>query len=218
MICARFRGVVAALVVVAHLSVIAGCAKERALVTRRPLADDKVGFGFFSHSEGGGAQRNHKHWDNFSLVRDANITGVRFWGLSDGTVTTDLENFASFTVEIWSEGENGAPGERIAWMSAPLEGANPRATGRYGIGGPAGAGTGAEYEFTMTFEEPVSLSKDTEYFLSVVAARIDKAADNFMWSDGQRDDGISFSWSYNQEQMIRVDDTDSALVILGRTR
>ena len=196
---------------------LAGCAGNRALVTREPLSDDKVGFGFFSHTTGDGAQRNHKHFDNFDLVRNAQVTGVQFWGLSDGTDSPDLENFDSFTVEIYDAGDDRSPGDAIYSFSVDIDDATPQATGRRGIG-TDGAGTGAEYAFTVMFDEPVSLTKETEYFLVVTASRIDPDSDNFMWSDGQRDDGISYSWSYDREQMLRIDDTDSALVILGRPK
>lgn len=194
---------------------LTGCTSNVALVTRAPLEDvDKVGLGFFSHTEGGGAQRNHKHYDNFALIRDSDVRAVRFWGLSDSLIEPGLNNFDQFVVEIYDADENNAPGELLYRQEVARDDSRSFATGRRGTG-EEGAGRGLEFRHTVRFDEPLRLKKETTYFLCVAARRVDLDGDNWQWADGQRDDGISFSYAFDRGQMIRVDDTDSAMVIFG---
>jgi hypothetical protein len=171
-----------------------------------------VGLGFYSSSQPR-PTRNHKHADDFTLVADAQVTRVRWWGLSEGRLFDDLRNFDQYTIEVF-EG-SPAPG-------GPLPG-TPVGSAVFAAGDLSITATGrasrtsgaAEFLFDAALPTPITLRAGRPYLIAISARCIDPRGDAWQWQDGTLAGGHSANYSYAARAWSAFEDTDSAFELLG---
>lgn len=171
-----------------------------------------VGLGWYSSSEPR-PTRNFKHADNFVLASDSTIDAVRWWGLSEGVSHTDLSNFDTFTIELWTgrtlPNGNIRPLDLISATTIELTSTSATATGR-------SAASGAlEYMHEATLSQGVPLLAGETYWISISARSIDPAADVWQWQDSDDYDTRSSSFDYGQNRWLVLEDTDSAFELIA---
>ena len=178
-----------------------------------PNADDQqVGLGWYSSSEPR-PTRNFRHADNFKLNESAQIAQIEFFGLTEGLSHTDLSNFDSFTIELWTSqtlpNTRIKPNTLIATESFTLQQTNAMQTGRSAISG------AFEYQHLVELTNPVALDADTNYWISISARSIDPSADVWQWQDSDLFDSVSSSWSYADNRWLYQEDSDSAFTLIA---
>lgn len=173
---------------------------------------DQIGFGWYSHSQPR-ATRNYKHADNFMLDSSTQINQVNWWGISEGLVSSGLENFDSFQIEFWTSftRPNGrfVPDALIASESFNLLDTNITDTGRRAANG------AIEYQHHVALNNPVTFDADTTYWISISARSIDGSGDAWQWQDADAFDTTSSSWSYRDTRWLYFEDTDSAFELIS---
>jgi hypothetical protein len=173
----------------------------------------RVGLGFYSSSHPR-PTRNFKRADDFRLGDAYRITRVRWWGLSEGRLFTDLRNFDQYTIEIY-EGigtpANPLPGALI-WSEAFDPGAiSIVPTGR------ASPSTGAlEHIFDASPTIAPALESGRPYLLAISARSVNPGGDAWQWQDGRFFGGHGASYSYASGAWSAFQDTDSAFELFGR--
>ncbi|MHC4975476.1 MAG: hypothetical protein ACYTF7_02580 [Planctomycetota bacterium] len=189
--------------------------------------DELVGFGFFSHLQPG-ARRDYIHADDVTLENTHALTAFRWWGLMDGTISNpetgertraeeldSLENISAFTLRIYTSNEDGSPSDVIVLEhSEPLEACAPEATGRVGIGRDH-ASPCPEHVFSMTLPEALTLEAGVKYHVAIAATLVDPHGMNWQWSDCDTVDGYTYTYSYKQSRWGGLQDTDSAMELIG---
>jgi len=155
--------------------------------------------------------------DDFRLGGDARVSGVRWWGLVDGTRSSGLDNLRGFTLRILKPAADGAPGDVVCARSYALAETAPRATGRSGSGIDE-ASAAREFVHEVSVDAGPTLGGGHTYFLEITARLVDPRGDNWQWQDGETRDGVSYSYSYRKQRWLRVEDTDSAFVLSGQAR
>lgn len=184
------------------------------VVYSQPSVSDaaRVGMGWYSSSEPR-PTRNFKHADNFMLAGDASICSVRWWGLSEGVTHTDLGNFESFTIELYSSrtqpNGNIRPLDLIASQTLMLDSLGTTLTGR---SAPSGA---LEYEHEADLTQVWSLDAGVMYWIAISARSIDPGADAWQWQDSDDFDTLSSSFDYAADRWLVLADTDSAFELIA---
>lgn len=185
------------------------------LVVSQPAAPNaaRVGLGFFSSSHPR-PTRNFKRADDFRLSEAFRITRVRWWGLSEGRVFTDLRNFDQYTIEIY-EGAGapmGALPGTLVWSHAfDLSSLSIVPTGR------ASPSTGAlEHVFEASLPIVPTLESDRPYLLAISARSVNPGGDAWQWQDARFLGGHGAIYSYASAAWSAFQDTDSAFEIYGR--
>lgn len=189
---------------------IASASQLRADPLYSQLPGDIVGYGFYSMSQPV-PQRSYKHADDFTLPAAGTISGVRFWGMSEGRVSQGIGNFSSFKVEFYSLSTNGnIPGTLLRTETFSAASTSPTLTGRTAFD------TGAlEYVHEVTLATPFSVNANQKYFLAISAAPVVPSNDVWLWQDGQFVNGTSalLTWATNSWGVFQ--DTDSAFQLLS---
>ena len=204
-------------VVMRAMLVEARSAADPAVLYSQLPVDDaaKVGLGFFSH-EGKGSKRNHVHGDDFEVVVRTKLTGARWWGLSDATVSPGLANIEAFVVRVHRLDADG-PGDVVVEQRYSTADTHPEPTGRVGSGQGEATHGGLEQRHEVAFAQPPTLEPG-RYLLSIAAVRTRPGADNWQWQDGHTRAGISWSRPLDQVKWQRIEDVDSAFEVIGTSR
>jgi hypothetical protein len=104
--------------------------------------------------------------DNFTITEsDAVITGVKWWGGSDLTQSSGIDNVSDFTVTIFTSSADAPDDKNVLYKeNFTAEKTNPVYKG-FGSFEP-----GAHvYEHEVTFSKPLELCQDAEYWISIGA-------------------------------------------------
>ncbi|XVJ60926.1 MAG: hypothetical protein HEQ23_16665 [Tepidisphaera sp.] len=201
---------------------LAGCAAaprasaDVTLLSQPTVIDPaRVGLGFFSSSHAR-PTRNFKRGDDFRLSASAELTRIRWWGLSEGRLFDDLRNFDQYTIELYEGVRDGSaqplPGSLI-WTAifAPAN-LSITATGR--VSSTSGA---AEHLYEASLASPVTLDAHRDYILAVSARSINTRGDAWQWQDSEFFGGHGANYSYASARWSAFQDTDSAFELIGRT-
>lgn len=202
--------------------VLAGCAAapranaDVALLTQTTVIDPaRVGLGFYSSSHAR-PTRNFKRGDDFRLSAAAEITRIRWWGLSEGRLFDDLRNFDQYTIEIYDGVRTGdaqpLPGSLIWTATFAPANLSIAATGR--VSSTSGA---AEHLYEALLPAALSLDADRDYILAVSARSINTRGDAWQWQDSEFFGGHGANYSYATARWSAFQDTDSAFELIGRT-
>lgn len=145
--------------------------------------------------------------DNFILTdSDAIITGLTWWGGSDNENTSDLDNFSSITVKIFTYPDYAPDGENVLYSETfRMNETNPTYIGF------AAAEAGAlVYKHRITFSKPLDLCRGDEYWISIGATNVSLAStqlnittskNGYMWySAGTAADGNI--WIFNFSDIL----------------
>lgn len=114
--------------------------------------------------------------DNFNLGSNATVTGVAWWGGSEGFNDPDLTNFDSFAVTIYASSA-GMPGGAVYSETFLTADTHPTLVGHIDN---SSLNPNA-YRHNVTFTAPVSLSGGTEYWLSIGSINADPDGDGYTW-------------------------------------
>lgn len=171
-----------------------------------------VGLGFFSQSEPR-VRKNFKHADDFTLMQDASIGRVVWWGQSSKHTHTDLRNFDSFLIEFMAvQDVNGQalPGAVLASFELAIAETSPVATGRLT---PLGA---IEYRHEATLPSGFEALAGTRYFVAISAGMIltTSPSDAWQWQDSATVNGWSGVYSWTTGVWSGFQDTDSAFELI----
>lgn len=147
------------------------------------------------------------------LAADASISSVRWWGLSEGVTHSDLGNFESFTIELYSSrilpNGNIRPLDLISSQTMMLDSLGTLHTGRTA---PNGA---LEYKHEADLAQAWTLDAGVMYWIAISARSIDPGADAWQWQDSDDLDTRSSSFDYAQNRWLVLQDTDSAFELIS---
>jgi hypothetical protein len=200
-------------IAVAGLILLSSCglpASRADVVLYSQVAGPTAGLGFFSMTATP-APRPFKHADDFSLLRAATLTRVRWWGLSEGRLADDLRNFNSYTIEVFrATGAIGAPlpQERIFVQTFPSATISITPTGRI-------AESGAVEHVYETGVSGLSMDSSTPYLIAISAGSPTSRGDAWMWQDGRFVNGHSAVLDFRVGNWTAFQDTDSAFELIG---
>jgi hypothetical protein len=180
--------------------------------TQSPSSEpDSIGLGWYSSSEPR-PTRSYKHADNFVLEDTTLVSGLNWWGLTEGLNDTTYTNFDSFTIEFWSSMTlpNGRikPETLMHTETLSILESSLAETGRHS---PSGL---VEYRHHYELDESIVLDADTTYWISISAHSVDPAGDVWQWQDADDADTISSSYDYSAERWLYLVDTDSAFELI----
>jgi len=195
---------------VAALTLLACGAARAELVFNQPTHPNaaNVGLGYFSHSAPK-PTRNFLHADNFTLATSAQVNRIVWWGLSEGIEHTDLSNFSSFTIKLYSTRLSlgqPIPNQTLATHVFAIGDTSPTPTGRA-----APANGALEYRHEVTLPVPFTLDAGTQYFISIGAGFISGTSDAWMWQDSNTTEKKSGVYSYATARWSSFIDTDTAM-------
>lgn len=170
---------------------------------------DPPGFGYYSSSQPV-PQRNFKHADDFTLAAAATIHSVRFWGMSEGRVSTGISNFSAFTVEFFATNPTTQlPAALLHTETFAAALTAPTTTGRVAFD------TGAtEYGHTISLASPISLLAGTKYHIAISATPVVPTGDVWLWQDGRFVNGTSGIYRWSTGAWSTFQDTDSAFELV----
>ena len=118
--------------------------------------------------------------DNFSLAATSNVTGLSFWGGSEGYSSLDLSNFTSFDIEIY----NSDFSQAVFSQNVSTASLNATLSGGTDVNGFTGT-TAPEYKFTLSGLN-LNLGPGT-YWLAVGSVNADPIGDGFDWTTANAD-------------------------------
>jgi hypothetical protein len=145
---------------------------EELIYSQLPNTDPKSSdyYGLFEAADAVSGQRNDQMTaDNFILTdSDAIITGLKWWGGSDVFNSSDLDNFSSITVKIFTNVDHAPDGRNVLYEETwRINDTNPEYVTV------AAAEPGAlVYQHRVTFKQPIELCQGDEYWITIGATNV----------------------------------------------
>lgn len=153
-----------------------GSANADFVVVNNPVADT-VGFYSDAYDSKGSYAYAQSGAQEFSLEDSYTISSLRWWGSSNGFNGQGITNFSAFQIIVWNEDFT----DQVFSTKINMSSITAVATGQENFFGQP------EYEFFVPLSFGIGAGN---YFMNIGVMLNDAAGDQFVWSQGEDEEGF----------------------------